>query len=513
MKQILLFYPPWALNAEPPLGLSMIQGYLHTISTGMPVPIRSRIVDLNALAAWRIPGLAEENGTPRRHRAILHRDPTLDALSGPSGYRSISTYKNTMSDYAELLSAAFPKMLCKLSPADFTDSIYPDFDPQTIRRLMDLPRHPILEDLYPHIENVVTEHVPDTVGISIIYRSQFSAAIALASWFLRHFHHLHVVLGGPFLSCLSSDSLETIGSSGLSICAGRGESYFRDCISGLAGSAGVDVPDTGFPEQDFTGIEPDRYFAPARVLPMISARGCYWSKCSFCDECRDTFNMDSSVHLIQRIKNGLCAHKPGLVHFCDHAIPPAVLKTLIGLREPFDWYGFVRATPELANPDFIGNLAESGCRMLQLGLESYDPELLQAMNKGVDPELFPVIIDNCRKHGIRSYAYLLFGYPGQTIRHCEETLAAIESMPPDFINSAVFRLPPGAPLVHNVAMTDPGCSIRREQGRLYYEIPDRTLPLSNLRRWLSQRFNSSRVIREVNKKTPHFYKSSHAVYF
>ena len=53
---------------------------------------------------------------------------------------------------------------------------------------------------------------------------------------------------------------------------------------------------------------------------------------------------------------------------------------------PFTWYGFARFTNQLSDLEFCRALYRSGCRMLNLGLESGDQSVLDAMGKGTDLE-------------------------------------------------------------------------------------------------------------------------------
>src|SRR5690606_38234365 len=37
------------------------------------------------------------------------------------------------------------------------------------------------------------------------------------------------------------------------------------------------------PQPDFDGLPLDRYLAPELALPLLTARGCYFGKCAFCN--------------------------------------------------------------------------------------------------------------------------------------------------------------------------------------------------------------------------------------
>ncbi len=486
----------------------MIQGDLQNRAGETGRHLATRILDLNALAAWRIAETAVEDGTHRTHRALLHRNNTLKNLSTPDGFRSYSVYRQVMQSYADLLNSYSNSHLYSLTPGDFVDHCYPDYKPASIRAMLETSENPLLIPIMADLEMELGDFAPDTIGISIAFRSQFTPGLALAGWFLRHFPDIRIIIGGSFLSCLTIGSIETIQSVGVTVCPGRGEIMFRS-ITGL--EDGVEYP--GFAEANFSGIDFSRYFAPYRTIPMISSRGCYWGQCAFCDECRESFSLNKPEQLAQRIESAIRTYDPVHIHFTDHAIPPVSLREITKKLNHCFWSGFVRPTSDLADEEFIDSLAASGCRMLQIGFETPDPSLLNSMNKGVDPDCYPKIIETCHRAGIRIYAYMMFGYPGQTIEHCENSLKFLEKTQPDFINAAIFRLPPGAPLAEKSSPANHDSRHYQANGRLYVDCERESVSLPELRRWLSGRFYSSRIIRETTKNTPHFYKSNHAVYF
>ena len=221
------------------------------------------------------------------------------------------------------------------------------------------------------------------------------------------------------------------------------------------------------------------------------------------------YHADDRDALFKRLEALAARHSSCLIHFTDNAIPPAVLTELARRGSPVPWWGFVRPTEHLADPDFVQAVARSGCVMLQLGFETPSPRLLERMRKGVDPALFPSILSNLRNAGIRSYVYLLFALPGETGEDRQSSLRFCAEHPPDFLNAAVFRLPPSAALA--VELEHFGMApILSDSHDRYLHLPDEGVRLPQIRRWLSSRFLKHPAIRPVISRTPRYYKSSHA---
>jgi radical SAM superfamily enzyme YgiQ (UPF0313 family) len=186
------------------------------------------------------------------------------------------------------------------------------------------------------------------------------------------------------------------------------------------------------------------------------------------------------------------------------------MKILVKTGLSVTWSGFVRAAPELASDSYVKRLANSGCRMLQIGMETPDQRLLDSMNKGINATLFADIIHNLKQHHIRSYVYMLFGYPGQSISSCEDTLTFLEKTKPDYLNTAIFRWYPDAPITRQFHQSS---SIHSNHTRKLKQDDSNSIARPELRRWISTRLQNSVTVRRIIKNTPHHYKSNHAVYF
>ncbi|HPQ39271.1 MAG TPA: hypothetical protein PLV45_02760 [bacterium] len=507
MHRILLIYPPWSRNSEPPLGLGLIQTFLNSRTFGKSADLASRILDLNAEAAWQMAYRVQEDGTTRTHRALLHRDEALQALASSSGYGQYDYYSRCMGFYADLLHAASWNQTWKLTPADFNDTRFNGFGPDTVDALLSEPEtHPIIECCLDRLNESIREFRPTLTGISMTYRSQFIPGLLLAAIIRRIDPGIRICLGGAFIRNLHPDSRIRLEQQHIESTLENGESYFGRRIGRVSGPIRPRV----FVSPDFTGVNRSQYFSPVAIEPRITSRGCYWGRCAFCDECREPFMTDSPGELTQYVSTGPDSNP--LLHLSDHAIPPAVLTAFIKSGRHVPWYGFMRPERRLTEPGFVSQLAGSGCRMLQLGFETPVQSLLDRMAKGTQASDYPVIIENLKRFGIKCYAYMLFGYPGQTLADAEAAVHFLETSPPDFLNAALFRMPPGSPLFHRSQKGLPDMP-GRHRDRLYIEFEDPGVSMRNWRRWMAERLNGSAVIRQMEQKTPHYYKSSHAVFF
>jgi anaerobic magnesium-protoporphyrin IX monomethyl ester cyclase len=110
--------------------------------------------------------------------------------------------------------------------------------------------------------------------------------------------------------------------------------------------------------------------------------------------------------------------------FCDE---------LIARRLPIRWFGNARAD-NLTDPAFVHRLRQSGCWMLALGIESESEDIRKDMVKRLERQKIETAFRNMRDAGIKSFAFFIFGYPGETLETINQTIDYAIQLDPDFAN-------------------------------------------------------------------------------
>jgi anaerobic magnesium-protoporphyrin IX monomethyl ester cyclase len=110
--------------------------------------------------------------------------------------------------------------------------------------------------------------------------------------------------------------------------------------------------------------------------------------------------------------------------FCDE---------LIARKLPVRWFGNARAD-NLTDPAFVHRLKRAGCWMLALGIESESDDVRKDMVKRLEGEKIQAAFRNMRDAGIKSFAFFIFGYPGETPASMEQTIDYAIDLDPDFAN-------------------------------------------------------------------------------
>lgn len=110
--------------------------------------------------------------------------------------------------------------------------------------------------------------------------------------------------------------------------------------------------------------------------------------------------------------------------FCDE---------LIARQLPVRWFGNARAD-NLTDPAFVHRLRKAGCWMLALGIETESEDIRKDMVKRLEREKIQTAFRNMRAAGIRSFAFFIFGYPGETPATMNQTIDYAIELDPDFAN-------------------------------------------------------------------------------
>lgn len=203
--------------------------------------------------------------------------------------------------------------------------------------------------------------------------------------------------------------------------------------------------DIGTP--DYTDLKLDQYISVIEIAnPMHSlwsdgrwnkltmAHGCYWGKCTFCDISLDYIKIYEPISakiLVDRIEELIRTTGETGFHFVDEAAPPALMRevALEILRRNLvvTWWTNIRFEKSFTR-DLCYLLKLSGCVAVSGGLEVASDRLLKLIDKGVSVEQVANVTRNFTEAGIMVHAYLMYGYPTQTIQETVDSLEMVRQL-------------------------------------------------------------------------------------
>jgi anaerobic magnesium-protoporphyrin IX monomethyl ester cyclase len=188
----------------------------------------------------------------------------------------------------------------------------------------------------------------------------------------------------------------------------------------------------------------DRYALPLVNRPYVlveTSRGCPYT-CDFCvapihqghkfrersakslvDEI-ERFHRELGLDFFYLWGDTVTLNVKSFTAFCDE---------LIARNLPIQWFGNARAD-NLTDPAFVHRLKRAGCWMLALGIESESEDVRKDMAKRLERQKIQTAFQNMRQAAIKSFAFFIFGYPGESARTLDATTRYAIELDPDFAN-------------------------------------------------------------------------------
>ena len=500
---MLLIYPPVAKPCEPPAGIALLAGALR--GNGLPCTLLD--ANLEALL-FLLKSAAEPHDTWSR-RAFRSLEANLAGLRSLELYTNQDRYQRAVADVNRVLELAGLGKNIGLSLANYQDHGLSPLKSGDLLRAAANPQENLFYDYFAkRLQELLAEERPHLLGFSLNYLSQAIPTFAMIGFAKQIAPALPVVLGGGLITSWLSNPAWKNPFGGL----------IDHLVSGPGAKALINllgrVDDRHYYRPDFNGLPLGEYLAPGFILPYAASSGCYWNKCSFCPEKaeKNPYAAPSPERVLQDIESLARQTNPVMLHFLDNAINPALLRTLAVNPLQIDWYGFARIHPALADVDFCRSLHRSGCVMLKLGLESGNQDVLDAMHKGIDLAMVADALTALKSAGIRTYVYLLFGTPSESIVEARQTLDFIVGHADaiTFLNLAIFNLPVCSPEADTLEVS----SFSEGNLSLYTDfIHPKGWDRQAIRRFLDREFKRHPAVAAILHRDPPHFTSNHAPFF
>jgi anaerobic magnesium-protoporphyrin IX monomethyl ester cyclase len=395
--------------------------------------------DLVAWALARGPQVAAQVEQAKR---TIRSEAFFD---GPIGREAIET----IADALQVASLPFFPAALELSTyrpaltADSTRNILREVSDPQINMLLDIYRRGVIAD--------IEREQPDLVGISIPSMAQMTPGMTIAALIKERGLACHVTVGGPHVTMLRERLIQTPALFELidSVVVFDGEVPLLRLAQALDGDGDLSVVpnllyrdgDTirvterktpekigALPLPDFAGLPLDRYLAPRLTLPLLTARGCYYGKCAFCNVGygeSESFSLMRSEMLAEQMLTLKRTYGVEEIFFSDEALTPRTLRELSQILKrdstPLLWGGCARFERPITG-ELLNLMYEGGCRMILFGLESASEAIMQRMLKGTQLDHMHRILEQSTAAGIWNHTFFFFGFPGETLDDAQQTV-------------------------------------------------------------------------------------------
>jgi hopanoid biosynthesis associated radical SAM protein HpnJ len=197
-----------------------------------------------------------------------------------------------------------------------------------------------------------------------------------------------------------------------------------------------------------------RYNVPFLLHPYIAfytERGCP-ALCTFClwpqTISGHPWRTRSSDNVAEEVKRALQYFPHMKEIFFDDDTFSWRKSRVLEICEKFKPLKFTWSCTSRVHPDYetLKAMKDAGCRLLIVGFESGDDQILKNIKKGTTTEQGRVFMKNCKKLGLVVHGDFILGLPGETKETIEQTIRFAKELDCETIQVSIAHAYPGTEL-------------------------------------------------------------------
>lgn len=375
----------------------------------------------------------------------------LDIIKGENFYNPEILIKSVNIMDTVLEMASLPYFPSKISLDNYSNPFF-KLNFENIKYFVFDEDTNIFIEYYKTVLDDIKSKNPDYIGISINSSSQVIPGLTLAN-ILKNKLNAHINIGGNFFGRVKEAIVKNPEFFDLfcdTVLVEEGERPVVELARYINGEIKIEevsnliyqkdgktvVNETKKPMKldemaivSLDGYDFKKYFAPEVILPFQSSRGCYWGKCSFCDQ---DFGQNFNVKNVDKLTDEFIKlkEKYGVKYFefIDESVGPSYLSELTEKIEEKNIdinYFFDARLENTFAKDLLQKAFKSGLRMVLWGLESGSDSVMKLINKGIDIDKRLEILKNSSDSGVWNFAFIFFGFPTETVEDAKKTIKLI----------------------------------------------------------------------------------------
>ncbi len=319
----------------------------------------------------------------------------------------------------------------------------------------------------------ITKRQPDVVGVTSSTLT-YQSALKLVKIAKEACPNCITIAGGPHVTFWDDKALEECPELDI-VVRREGENTVLELAQRVeAGKSYSDVLGTTVRKDGKIVKNPDRPYIedldglpfPARhlwpmdrlreyedVLYLTTSRGCvYW--CEFCTTVRmhgRKYRMRSPKNVVDELEFLNKTYGMKKFTFCDDAFTvdqprtEALCSEILNRGLKIQWNCGTRV--DMITKDLLVKMKDAGCISVWFGVESGTQQVLDAMKKGISPDLTIKVLGWVRELGLKPVPNVILGFPGETKKSAWKTIKFIEKIAPDDVGFYNVATPfPGTPM-------------------------------------------------------------------
>lgn len=302
----------------------------------------------------------------------------------------------------------------------------------------------------------------DVIGMNITYTFQLPFALYIGRLIHKVFPHIRIIYGGTEVTdiykCINEkDHFFDIFDVAYACVIGEGETAFAKLIETIRKHSLTSIPNVvinqkictqgnkdnytlnsfkaeaenieNIPAPDYHELPWNRYLSPYKFIYYSPSRGCYWSRCAFCDyglnfkKATSRWRQCSTDKIVCDLKHWVGDYK--YIYFSVDALSPVLLidlaKRIIEEKLDIRWGCELRLDKNWTL-DECKALKKSGCIAVSVGFESANQRVLDLMCKGTKITKTTQILKNLSDAGIAVQIMSFTDFPTETFNEAMETI-------------------------------------------------------------------------------------------
>src|SRR5208337_892042 len=335
----------------------------------------------------------------------------------------------------------------------------------------------VLKLSFEDFRSEISKRQPNIVGVTSSTLT-YQSALKLVKIAKEACPNCITIAGGPHVTFWDDKALEECPELDI-IVRREGENTLLELVQRIeAGKSYYDVMGTTCRKDGKIVRNPDRPYIedldslpfPARhlwpmetlrkyenILYLTTSRGCvYW--CEFCSTVRmhgRKYRMRSPKNVVDELEFLHKTYGISKFTFCDDAFTvdqprtEALCNEILNRGLKIEWNCGTRV--DMLTKELLAKMKDAGCISVWFGVESGSQQVLDAMKKGITPELTTKVFSWVRELGLKPIPNVILGFPGETNESAWKTIKFVEKISPDAVGFYNVATPfPGTPMYDSV---------------------------------------------------------------
>lgn len=194
------------------------------------------------------------------------------------------------------------------------------------------------------------------------------------------------------------------------------------------------------------------------ITPLVTSRGCPF-QCAFCASSHfwgtkvRTRSVASVLNEIEEIHHRYHFDAVAFLDDTFNLFPKRVIEICRGIVEKkidLWWWCLSRIDLLLRNEEMVKEMVGAGAKSVFIGVESSNPETLEALKKGIDVESTVQAVAMLKQNGLQIHASYILGGLHETVKTIHETIHFAKRLDTDVAQFSILTPYPGTAIYQQV---------------------------------------------------------------